>query len=125
MSDERVVLNGAVKGDTIKFECALELEETLANFKIRAELYDKCGNCLKVGTLNVSGGADSQIEVTNAVAGEFTIKFPTDKTDCFDDQSMLEIEIQHVTTEEKTTVLPGNKTCVNLIVQQIDWDEVS
>ena len=125
MSDERVVINGAVKGDTIKFTCVLELEESLNNFKIRAELYDDFGKCIKIATENVTGGGTNQIEIINATEGEFILKFTKDKSYCFDNQSRLEIQIEHVTSGEKTTVLPGDKTCVNLIDKKIDWDSVS
>lgn len=90
------------KNDAIDLPCQINADIT--DWKIRAELYDKATNCIKLATANVTGGADTQIEITDATNGRFTVKIPKGQTDCFRDKSFIEIEREDADGNTKTIV---------------------
>lgn len=83
-----------VKGDSLSFECEIELD--LTGYKIRAELYDNKGVSIQKATLN-SGGADDQILVTDATNGLFTIYVDAGETTNIKSEAWLEIEVESST----------------------------
>ena len=114
------------KGDTIILEVTIEADIT--DWKIRAEIFDDCGHCIKLATDNVTGGSDDQIEIisTSATSSVFEVKVPADATACFKDKSMIEIEVETLTIiagkAEKRTVL---REGILFEDQEIEWDSIS
>jgi hypothetical protein len=109
------------KGDTINLECTLG--ENISDWKIRAELYDDCGNCLRYATANVTGGSSDEIEVTDAVNGVFIIHILKDQTKNFDKIGFLEIEVETTNTPtEKFTIARGEDTEIRFRKQRIEWN---
>ncbi len=109
-------LTNIVRGDNINLEA--DLNTDITDWKIRCEIYDDCGNCIKLATLN-SSGADSQIEVTDATNGIFIIKVAKNQTTNFDDKSFIEIEIEN-TSSEIFTVHQGE---IQFKKEKIDWTD--
>jgi len=105
------------KNDYIELPC--EVNEDITDWKIRAELYDKRSNCLKLATSNVTGGAVSQIEITDGTNGRFTVKVPKGQTGCFEDKSFIEIEREDANGNTKTIV----KRQFPFIEDEIEWTE--
>lgn len=105
------------KNDAIDLPC--EINTDITGWKLRAELYDKRGNCLKLATSNVTGGATTQIEITDATNGRFTVKIPKSQTDCFEDKSFIEIEREDADGNLKTIV----KRKFPFIDDEIEWTE--
>lgn len=108
-------LKGIVKGDTINLEGDLNIDIT--DWKIRCQVYDDCGQCIKLATLN-TGGTDDQIEVTDATNGIFIIKVIKGATKNFADKGFIEIEVENP-SEEVHTVL---KDEIAFVSQEIDWE---
>lgn len=109
------VLTNIVKGDNINLEG--NLNEDITDWKIRCQIFDECGNCIKLATAN-SGGSDEQIEITDATNGIFLIKVAKGLTSCFQDKGFIEIEIENV-SEEIHTVLQDE---IRFIDEKIDWE---
>lgn len=108
------MIEGLIKGDTITLEC--KLGENMTGWKVRAELWDSGTVDIKKATAN-SGGADAQIEITDATGGVFLIKIDKGQTTDIEDQANLEIECE--TQEGKVyTVL---KSIVKFNSQKITW----
>ncbi len=108
-------LNNVVKGDNINLDA--DLNQSITGWKIRCEIYDDCGNCIKLATTN-SGGSDDEIEITDAANGLFTIKVAKNETTCFDDKSFIEIEGE--TPEEQIhTIHQGD---INFNSERITWE---
>lgn len=117
-----MIIEGIIKGDSIDFQITLDVN--LTNYKIRAELFDNESHCIRLATSNITGGADTQILVTEAVNGQFTIFVLKTLTACFDDDSFLEVEIES-STGKVTTVMSGECTQVKFKRQKIDWETPS
>jgi hypothetical protein len=79
------------RGESIEIDCKLNVD--LADYKIRAEIYDQFYASLRFATEN-TGGDDTQIEVTDEDKGEFTIHVLKNTTNMFHLISYLEIEIE-------------------------------
>lgn len=108
------MIDGLIKGDSINFEC--KTGEDITNWKVRAELWDDGSVDIKKATAN-SGGADSQIEITDATGGVFIIKILKTETTGITDQANLEIEMEN-TSGEVWTVL---KSIVKFNDEKITW----
>ena len=119
------ILTNIVKGDTLIFECTIDSDIT--DWKIRAELNDGC-NEIKLATSNVVGGSTEQINVieVSSTSSKFLVKVPSGATDCFEDKSRFEIEIETPNDvggePEKVTVFQAG---INFKEQEITWDDVS
>lgn len=116
-----MIIEGTVQGDTINLECSIDLEsgETLTNWKIRCEIYDECQHSIKLATAN-SGGSTSQIEITDADEGEFTIKIAKTLTDNFDKRANIEIEVENSSGELFTPII-GEENEIIFSKQKINW----
>lgn len=112
---------GITKGDTVNFECQIDLDsgQDISNWKIRCEIYDNCSNSIKLATAN-SGGSNSQIEVTDGLAGEFTIKISKASTKNFENKSFIEIEVENE-DEEVFTPVAGEENQIIFTPQRITW----
>lgn len=93
-----------VKGDTIELEFTADIDIT--GYKIRCEIYDNEGQSIKLATLN-SGGADTQILITDATNGVFDIMAAKALSTDFEDASFIEIEFED-TTGKVYTIYQGN-----------------
>lgn len=105
------------KNDAIDLPCEINID--ISTWKIRAELYDKRGNCLRLATSNVTGGADTQIEITDGPNGKFTVKVPKSQTDCFEDKSFIEIEREDANGDLRTIV----KREFPFIEDELEWTD--
>lgn len=110
-----IPITDIVKGDTFSLEG--DLDTAITGWKLRCEIYDECGQCIKLATAN-SGGSNDQIEITNASDGLFTIKVAKDLTACFADKSFIEIEGE-TSSGEIYTILPKGE--ILFLNQKIDW----
>lgn len=88
-----------VKGDTFILDGVIDTD--LTGYKIRCQVSDVSGSTIQLATVN-SGGLDSQIEITNASAGEFVIVCAKDLTDNFGDSVLIEIEIENPAGQVRT-----------------------
>ncbi len=119
------MITGVVKGDTIILEASVNADIT--NWKIRFELQDDCGNCIKLATENVTNGSTEQIEILSTSIPEsvFLIKVPSEATCNFDDKAEIEIEIDTGNTvngkPEICTIFKGD---VDFKKEIITWKEV-
>ena len=104
------------KGDNINLEA--DFDEIITNWKIRCEIWDDSGNCIKLATLN-SGGSDTQIEITDGVNGIFIIKVAKNLTTCFDDRSFIEIEME---TDQEEIHTPYQSE-INFKKERITWTD--
>lgn len=106
-----------IKGDSKTI--IIKSDESIANWKIRCEIYDNCGNCIKLATSN-SGGSDTQIEKLDSL--RFAVYIPSDSTKDFNNQSFIEVEVDTGNTvggnPEILTVL---KERINFDCQRIKW----
>ncbi len=109
-------LNNIVKGDNINLEA--DLNQSIVDWKIRCEIYDDCGHCIKLATAN-SGGSNDEIEITDAANGLFIIKVPKNETTSFDDKSFIEIEAE-TDEEEIFTIHQGD---INFNKERIVWTD--
>lgn len=107
-----------VKGDTFSLEGDLDTDMT--DWKVRCEIYDECGQCIKLATVN-SGGSDEQINITNASEGLFIINVAKDLTTCFADRSFIEIEGE--TSDSKIFTIHQGE--INFLPERITWDTPS
>lgn len=105
------------KNDDIDLPCVVNTD--ISTWKIRAEVYDNKDNCIRLATSNITGGADSQIEITDGVNGKFTVKITKNTTDCFSDKSFIEIHREDTDGKVKTFI----KKQLPLIDDQIEWTE--
>lgn len=112
-------IRGITKGDTILFQ--FDVAEDITSWKIRAELYDDCGHCIKLAN-TASGGSDSEILVDDIVAGIFTVIVPKNETTLFDRKAHLEIEIED-NHSDQFTILNGDNTVVELQCERINWTD--
>lgn len=109
--------NCIIKGDTINLECTLDKDIT--NWKIRCQIDDEAGQCIKLATAN-SGGADDQIKITDASNGVFLIQVAKGQTTDFCDKGGIEIEVENTNTPtEKFTVLKGQ---LEFESEKITWE---
>ena len=108
-----------VKGDNISLE--INANTDITGWKIRCEIFDNCGQSVQLATLN-SGGADAQIEVTDATNGVFIIKTTKGQTSNFANDGFIEIE-RETATGEVLTILP--KTGISFIDEKINWESPS
>lgn len=112
-----MIIEGIVRGDTINFECTID--DDITGWKIRTEIFDNSSHCIKLATAN-SGGSNAQIEITDGVNGEFTIKVLKNLTTCFDAKSFLEVEVEN-TSGEITTPLAGKENEIRFKEERITW----
>lgn len=110
-------LNNIIKGDNIEFEC--DLGEIITSWKIRAEFYDTT-HSIKKATVNVTGGADEQIKITNATTGLFSVYINAGETTDFNRESNMEIEVED-TTGKKWTV---GQYKIELLPERIKWTDI-
>lgn len=112
----RATIGCFVIGDSIDFQCTLA-DVDITGWKLRAELYDKSQHSVrKANTL--SGGSDSQIEITDAANGKFNIYIAKGETDEFKTKAFLEIEGE-TAAGKLYTIYQAN---VTLQEGQITWD---
>jgi hypothetical protein len=105
------------KNDAIELPCVVNA--VISTWKIRAEVFDKSGNCVKLATSTVTGGSDDQIEITDGTNGKFTVKISNGDTDCFDDKSFIEIEREDASGNLRTIV----RRKFALIEDEIEWSD--
>ncbi|GEM_PF-3179677 len=110
--------NRYFKGDTIVGE--VTVNESIAEWEIRAELYDKAGHRSRIATANVTGGSDDQICVVDAVNGVFTLTWAEGETTDFDNDVWMEIERTNSVGNKKTIF----QSRLFLNNEMIQWDSV-
>lgn len=103
-----------VKGDTIKIRFTVNTDIT--DWKIRCSIYDSCSHSIKLASAN-SGGSTSEISIENASAGIFLVVVAKDLTNCYDEKSFIEVELEN-TDGEVFTVYQSNLT---LKEQHLTW----
>ncbi len=108
-------LNQIPKGDNINLEATFD--GNITNWKIRCEIYDDCGNCIKLATDN-SGGAIDQIEITDAPNGVFIIKVAKNQTTNFNNKSFIEVEMESDLGEIHTP----HQGEINFKDERITWE---
>lgn len=109
-------INKIAKGDTINLEA--DIDTIITNWKIRCEIYDDSGHCIKLATAN-SGGSDADIEITDGTNGIFEIHVAKNLTTCFADRSFIEIEMETDQGDLHTTY-QGD---INFKKERIDWTD--
>lgn len=104
------------KGDTLLIE--VNVNQSIADWEIRAELYDKTGNSSKIASANVTGGSSDQISIDDESNGVFTLTFAAGETTDFDDEVYLEIQ-----RTDDTNVKTIFQARLPLNDEQIDWTD--
>ena len=84
------MLEDIYKGDSIEFECTAD--ENITDYKIKCAVWDKAVLISKA-TAN-AGGADTQIKITNAVTGIFSVYIIKGETASMERISQIEIEME-------------------------------
>ena len=109
------IINDIVKSDSIEFEG--DLGENITDWKIRAEIY--CSSkSVKKATANVSGGSDTQILITDAINGKFSIYINAGETIDFNRESNIEIEVEDVNGKRWTV----KQAKIEFLPEKIKWD---
>lgn len=115
------------KGDSIELEFQLYRNKSinqywdLTNHQIRFQLGTGT-NAIKKATANVSGGSNSQIEITNAVQGIFIIRILKTETSNLATGNDYDFEIEVTTPApaySRYTVLQAE---LRLLPEMITWD---
>lgn len=112
-----------LKGDSLQFE--ISFPQSIQDWKIRASLYDKYGNNIKLATSN-SGGSDDQIKKTliGTSSSKFVIYVPSNITNNWDDVIDLEIKIDTGEVVGGVERIVGKKIQnINLLNSEIDWTD--
>lgn len=115
------------RGDTIALEYTLWTDKSsnlpwvLTNYQIRFQL--NTATPIKKATANVSGGSDSQINITDAVNGDFVVLIPkTETANLVAGDYDFEIEVTApAPTYAKTTVLQG---VMRIKADLITWESI-
>lgn len=115
------MIDGIIKGDSVEFEC--KINENVANWKIRCEIWDKSIS-IKKATSN-TGGSDDQIEITDALNGVFLIKLDKGETKDIGEvlrggnKYLANIEIEVETPDGKVYTVYRDK--IAFIKERITW----
>jgi len=104
------------KGDSIILPC--KVDQNIADWKIRCEIFDNCLNSIKLATVN-SGGTLGDIVILDEANGSFQISVAKNLTTCFQSKSSIEIEIEN-DSEQIFTVF---KKAINFKNEQITWTD--
>jgi len=112
------MLDGRFKGDTINFYKRVNVN--LTNYKIRAEVFDISGRSLKLAN-TAAGGSDSQIKITNALKGRFTVIVPAGNLYYWNDQSWIEIQLESSTG----SIFTIDKEYLHTAYRKINWQTPS
>jgi len=80
------------RGDSIDLDCHVNID--LTDYKIRCEIFDQFCSSIKLATINVTAGSDSQIDITDAANGTFSIYIEKVTTSNFHVISFIEIELE-------------------------------
>lgn len=115
-----IPIKPVVKGDSFQIEGTLASDIT--DWKLRCEIYDGCGNCIKLATLN-SSGADNQINITDGANGAFLITVAKNLTTNFDKDSFIEIEAE--TDDSPTKILTIHQGRITFLEEEITWTDPS
>ncbi len=107
-----------IKGDTLNIQLAVN--QSIAGWKIRCELFDKDGSSIQLAN-TLSGGGDSQIEADDVPNGVFTIHVAKNLTTNFADNSLIEVEIEN--NNSPTEIFTIYKDSVLFEDEKIDWEE--
>lgn len=111
------VISNIVKSDSIEFEG--DLGENITNWKIRAEIY--CSSkSIKKATANVSGGADTQVLITDAINGKFSIYINAGETVDFNRESNIEIEVEDINGKKWTV----KQAKIEFLPEKINWSNI-
>ena len=111
------VINNIVKSDSIEFEGSLG--ENITDWKIRAEIYCQ-SKSVKKATANVFGGSDTQILITDAINGNFSIYINAGETVDFNRESSIEIEVED-TNGKRWTVKQAR---IEFLPEKINWSSI-
>lgn len=112
-----VVDEKITKGDSFSLEG--DLNSPMTDWKVRCEIYDDCGNCIKLATAN-SGGSDDEIEITDEANGLFIINVAKGLTTCFANKSFIEVEVE--TNDDPTKIFTIQQGEIAFSDEQITWD---
>lgn len=107
-------IKNIIKGDSVEFECSTT--DNITGWKIRCEIYDDINHSIKKATAN-SGGSDSQIKITDALNGKFSIYILKGETTKFSQKSFIEIAV--TTPDEKSYTVYQDK--IEFKSQRIKW----
>jgi len=105
------------KGDDVQFVCKVNTD--LTDCELRAELWDDFSNYVRKATGNVPGG--SQIVITNAVEGRFTIYIERGDTTDFNRETKMQIKLTTSDYKEHTI----SEHALTLQDKKIDWTNLS
>lgn len=111
-------ITNIIKGDSFSLEGTLETDIT--GWKLRCEIYDDCGQVIKLATEN-SGGSDDDIEIIEEETGNFIINVAKNLTTNFATKSFIEIEAE--TADGKIYTIHQGE--INFKEQRINWEEPS
>ncbi len=114
-----IPIKAQVKGDSFQIEGTLG-DSDITDWKLRCEIFDDCGLCIKLATLN-SGGANNQIEITDASNGVFIITVAKNLTTNFDKNSFIEIEAE--TDDSPTKIFTINQGKITFLDEEITWTD--
>jgi len=105
----------ASKGDYIQIDCNYDTDIT--DYNIRAEIFDNRSSVgLRKATTN-AGGGDTEIEITTATSGLFSIYLATNDTLYFEGDVQIEIELED-TSGNRFVV---HKGYIQLEERKITW----
>jgi hypothetical protein len=118
-----MAINDLTLGDSITLE--FTLDEDITGWKIRIEIWDNSNHSIKLATANVTGGADTQVKITDATNGKFEMYVPKGATTSMDKRCKMEIEVETTNTVggsvEKVTI---HKDEIIFDEEEIDWESV-
>lgn len=113
-----MIIEDKAKGDALNFDITINYDT--ADWKIRAEIFDGCGNSSKIASSNNAGGSAASVERIDEPTGRFILHFEAGETTCFDDIGYLEVEIEDTNGKIYTPII-GSETIIYFKPQKIKW----
>jgi hypothetical protein len=98
----------------------LTVDENLTNYKAKCVIFDRNGQDLKLATLGIIGGADTQIKITASTISTIVIYIHNDDTFNFGEDCYIEVDLVNANGNE----IPIYYDKFSLKPTELDWDSI-
>ena len=110
------------KGDSAVYQFSVKsvtgTVEDISAWKLICEIWDGADHNIKKATANVIGGSDSQIRITDGLAGEFEIYINKNETSEFLEKASIEVAM--LLTDQKDTIY---RDIIDFSYPKINWEQ--
>ena len=98
----------------------LTVDANLTNYKAKCDIFDRSGQDLKLATVGITGGADTQIKITAGTISTIVIYIQNDDTDNFGEECYMEVDLVDSLGHE----IPLYYDRFILKPTELDWDTI-